>query len=129
MITRVRVSLQEIKQPSDNFNRIVNKALDLCKAPGDSIDIILKDDKELSEDYDDRLLCHIELNSASIYCITHNKKLLVKLGIKDYKLQDYFLFVKGALMLSHIIDSKISERVRRAILDLCYIIKQENEIL
>lgn len=129
MITRVHVSLQETKQPSDNFNRIVNKALDLCKAPGDGVDIILKDDKELNENYDDRLLCHIELNAANIYRVTHNKKLLVQLGIKDYKLQDYFLFVKGALMLSYIIGDKISERLRRAILDLCYIIKQENEIL
>lgn len=128
MITRVRVSLQEIKQPF-NFNRIVNKNIGLCKAPGDRVDILLKDGEVNSEDYDDRLLCHIELDAANIYRVTHNKKLLVKLGIKDYKLQDYFLFVKGALMLSHIIDSEISERVRRAILDLCYIIKQENEIL
>lgn len=129
MITRVHVSLQNVKQPFENFNRIVDKSLDLCKNPGDGVDIILKDGEVKSEDYDNRLLCHIELNSAGIYRVTNNKKLLVKLGIKDYKIQDYFLFVKGALTLSHIIDNKISERVRKAILDLCYIIKQENEIL
>lgn len=128
MITWVRVSLQEAKQPF-NFNRIVDKNIGLCKAPGDRVDILLKDGEVNSEDYDNRLLCHIELNAANIYCVTHNKKLLVQLGIENYKIQDYFLFIKGALMLSYIIGDKISERLRSAILNLCYIIKQENEIL
>ncbi len=73
MITRVHVSLQEAKQPF-NFNRIVNKNIGLCKAPGDGVDILLKDGEVNSEDYDDRLLCHIELNAANIYIALHTIK-------------------------------------------------------